>query len=452
NLKFKSLMLIILFTTIIGIYSYMIAVQNVSVNSSKTEITISAINPINITSNSDFSSYASAGDGSKGNPYIIENLVIEGPGQTDKTFCININNTDAYFIIRNCTMSKSYFGIWFNNVSNGAITNNIFGTQISIAVQMVNCSDINITNNFMTEKKAYGIELINSSYNLIYNNTINGTDYDAIRLWNNSDLNNIRGNLINYTAYGPLNGYGILIHSSLDNNITDNEILNTKGIGISLQHCNYTNLINNTIINAKKDLYTYAIQLINTSYVILRNCTIINNSNGIEIGDKSNHVSIEYCDIIRNYFGIYIGHSNSTTIVYNLIYKNDYKGIHLEWVNNSDIKHNNISNNGNDGIYMQRCRYNFIEKNNISHNSGYGLVNNTVTYNWFLYNKYPTIYPTNANESNTIENNVIVHIIPPTTTTTTEPIPGFSMIIALLSLMTILIGIITKKWIKNKSF
>ena len=98
-------------------------------------------------------------DGSEGNPYVIRDKMINGNG----SYCINITNTDAYFILENCTVYNGSNGIFFDNVSNGEIRN----------VTAFN-------NNDSATQSGNGIYFIDSANNTIinctiYNNTGTGT-------------------------------------------------------------------------------------------------------------------------------------------------------------------------------------------------------------------------------------------------------------------------------------
>ncbi|MHA1696477.1 MAG: right-handed parallel beta-helix repeat-containing protein [Candidatus Helarchaeota archaeon] len=452
----------IIFINLLFLVSFIgfIYIKNVKTNyeSIPSIITISTTKSINITSNTDFTKYASSGNGLSTDPYVIENLIIEAnlPGPS-KTFSININNTNAFFIIRNCTTIQGYYGIWLNNVSNGVIERNNFSISTHIPVHLTNSSYINITDNIMMNEKSYGIELYNSSFNLIYNNSIFNTNYDAIRLWNNSNWNKIDKNKIGHCALGPFPGFGILVVNSGHNNITNNLINDIHGDGIDLQNSNYNKIENNSIENVKKDLYTYGITLINSSFILIQNCTIENSSNGIQLADNSDNTTIILNNIINNYFGIYLGHSDNITINNNTIFKNSFTGLYIEWVNFSDIRYNIINNNSNDGIFIQRSYNNTICLNNVSFNLGYGLEilnlaqNNTITFNWFIYNKYPSIYPTDANVTNIIKNNTIIHKIPPIQTTTTEQIPGLLFYTVISSLVLMGVMLFFKKYRKMKT-
>ncbi|NVM54013.1 MAG: hypothetical protein HWN66_09965, partial [Candidatus Helarchaeota archaeon] len=58
--------------------------------------------PLSIYGNTELNATASAGNGSLGNPYILENYVINASGLPASG--ITIENTNAYFILRNCTV------------------------------------------------------------------------------------------------------------------------------------------------------------------------------------------------------------------------------------------------------------------------------------------------------------------------------------------------------------
>ncbi|RLF33840.1 MAG: hypothetical protein DRM98_01650, partial [Thermoplasmata archaeon] len=79
-------------------------------------------NPICINGNMNFTDKngVRSGDGTQYNPYIIENWSINA--STAHGICIK--NTDAFFVIRNCSVYNgegNYDGVFFSNVKNGKI-------------------------------------------------------------------------------------------------------------------------------------------------------------------------------------------------------------------------------------------------------------------------------------------------------------------------------------------
>ena len=101
-------------------------VQNESSNQQVKEKLSSS--PITINGNGDFLTCGcvSSGDGSQNDPYIIENLDIQGNGFAG----VNITHTDSYFIVQNVEINGSddYFtgpgGFDLYNVTHGKFINN----------------------------------------------------------------------------------------------------------------------------------------------------------------------------------------------------------------------------------------------------------------------------------------------------------------------------------------
>ena len=79
--------------------------------------------PINITSNSDFESQGWPGNGTVVNPYVLENLTITQQIQYDP--CIEIKDTTAYYVIRNCYLDAPLDGnaVYIQNAGDGRIEN-----------------------------------------------------------------------------------------------------------------------------------------------------------------------------------------------------------------------------------------------------------------------------------------------------------------------------------------
>ncbi|MBE3140766.1 MAG: hypothetical protein IMZ53_09310, partial [Thermoplasmata archaeon] len=131
--------------------------------------------PIHIDGNDQFTpeNGVTGGDGTINNPYLIENWVFiaVGSGQA-----ISIWNTDAYFIIRNCTIRGFQDGIWFIRVANGGIEETTIETTPAwdeTGIIIVNSQNIKITDNTInSDITNLGLE---SAYNMsISRNTFTG--------------------------------------------------------------------------------------------------------------------------------------------------------------------------------------------------------------------------------------------------------------------------------------
>ncbi|MEA3560002.1 MAG: right-handed parallel beta-helix repeat-containing protein, partial [Candidatus Thermoplasmatota archaeon] len=107
-----------------------------------------AQNPIWIEGDTSFDEYAAYygwnGNGSRGNPYIIKDHVIDSRG-SDRG--IGISGTDHYFRIENCTVHDVYggSGIYISLAKGDIISCSLWNNTIGI--HLTDCSDIKVHGN-----------------------------------------------------------------------------------------------------------------------------------------------------------------------------------------------------------------------------------------------------------------------------------------------------------------
>ncbi len=212
-----------------------------------------------------------SGSGTWNDPFIIENVTIDGLNSAN---CIEIRNSDKYFILNNCTLYNSgsglfNAGIFLNNTINGQLTlnncssNNGHGICIiqsynnTLAENTVENNNyngiyidpsdhINISGNFANNNDIHGIFLENSNSITVENNFAINNDYYGIYLKNGID-NSISGNIINNSKYG------IVLNKSNLNDILENN-LNNNSIGIYLNASNYNLVWDNTFSGNGEDI------------------------------------------------------------------------------------------------------------------------------------------------------------------------------------------------------
>jgi parallel beta-helix repeat protein len=208
--------------------------------------------PIRINSNADFNPAhgVTGGDGTQGNPYIIQNYEINGTGYG---YCIHIGNTTKYFCVRNNYLhdasgnSANYFwntGLLLYNAPYGILENNTlysndwFGSQLcsqshdtryyhNVANSNGRCgiyfwaSDrVNITENVMDNNTIHGLYLQSSWYAVIENNHMANNSDSGIYGYQPCQRNLIKGNMLSHNKYGVHFDYaeGKFIHNSFISN------------------------------------------------------------------------------------------------------------------------------------------------------------------------------------------------------------------------------------------
>jgi len=291
--KVKTLgCLIILFGVSIFLLNYGLSQNNLkSVDKTNnnegnfTELKISVVvSPIFIDDTNPGSNWAWAvsqtwctGSGTEGDPYLLENLEIDGLGGD----CITIQNSNAYFIIRTCTLHNGNYASLLSNVANGTLigndfTNNVYGIYLDFS----SYNEI-IGNDFYGDTSGTGINLYYSNYNFIEGNFVEN-HFQGIRLDSDCSGNTILGN----TAYDN-NNFGILLlYASDSNDVIGNILKNQKyESGMVLYQSSLNILSENTIEdNPKQGIWLWDSSFNEFSGNIIRNNTL----NGIDVDSLSN--------------------------------------------------------------------------------------------------------------------------------------------------------------------
>ena len=300
---------------------------------------------IHIDGNSGWTAFKAAGNctgnGTISEPYVIEDLEIDGEGSGP---CIFIENSDVYFRIENCTLYNAGVrispnpddraGIRLLNVDNSQLINN-------------NCSSNPI-----------GILLESSDNNTISENIVNNNSWIGIRLIIESDNNIISGNTVNNN-----NIYGILTATSFFNNISTNVLKNNNIIGIYSVQCSNITISGNTVINS---IY-HGIYIDFDSYDTISGNDLYNNSeNGLFIravnciisGNNASYNGVNGIFLV----GWWTWESGANNTILGNIANYNQVGIRLEGTDNNIISGNTLI--GNDKCIVEiDCRGNEFKDN-----------------------------------------------------------------------------------------
>ena len=198
------------------------------------------------------------GSGVYNDPFIIENITIKN--LRDGNDAITIENTQDYFIIRNCKIIDSGASIYNSeinliNSTKGTLFNNTLSSNVGTGISLERCYNISIIENILFNNTYVGIELNQSHDNLILQNNASYQGKDAssgfgLSLYK-SHNNSISENIFSYNS-----AIGILLANSSNNNISLNTAKHNY-LGLHLtQNSNYNYIIQNDL---KDNKYCYVV-------------------------------------------------------------------------------------------------------------------------------------------------------------------------------------------------
>jgi len=185
------------------------------------------------------------GLGLSNNPFVIEYVMING----QNTFnCIEIRNSNAIFIIRNCIFYNGEAGIKLTNTTNGQLLFNNCSNNNGNGICLNQSYSIIISGNIANSNNKTGIELLFSNFNLIKENSINNNTINGISLINSTNNEILDNNeTINDNGF-----YGIYLNFSDYNNISNNVINYNEKYGIYLIESDYNYIGGNTLLGNKE--------------------------------------------------------------------------------------------------------------------------------------------------------------------------------------------------------
>ncbi len=217
-----------------------------------------------------------SGDGTKDNPYIIENVIFNAE---NNGHCFEIRPTiyskyiSDYFIITNCTFINSgstESGIRLFNTTNGIIINN----TISFCREGINVDWESFNNTFIS--------------NTIYNNTMRG-----IRCYASNNNTFIENNVFNITQIG------ISLTDTQDNIFKSNNIHHNIFDGININSNSHYNNFTSNIIENNEEI---GIQVYGTNNIFFNNYLIKNIDGNAQDNTGNNQWN---SSIIGNYWDDY---------------------------------------------------------------------------------------------------------------------------------------------------
>jgi parallel beta-helix repeat protein len=401
--------------------SYAIPGAGLNQDTSPLVIYVISHSPISINGNTDFHNTASfegwSGTGTVGAPYIIEDYNITGTG-----YLIDIRNTDVYFRISHSLLHGGERGLYFQNVTNGKVSdvyafNNTHGFRFWFScknITLINNTafnntnmgfDLSSSNSALTNNTAYnngyeGFQLSSSTNNTLTRNTAYNNGYEGFQLSGSSN-----NTLTRNTAYNNYRGFHIF--SSDDNTLSRNTAYNNTEHGFSLSGSSNNILTRNTAYNNTN----YGFQLSSSTNNTLNNNTAYHNTNyGFQLSSSTNNTLNNNTAYNHKFSGFYLGsNSNNNTLTRNTAYDNSNYGFQLSLSTNNTLSNNTAYNHVNCGFWFDWSHNNTLS-NNTAYNNRYSFwisssSNNTLSNNTAYNNSDYGFYLMNDCNENTLSRN-----------------------------------------------
>ncbi len=378
------------------------------------------------------------GSGTWNNPFIIENIIIDGQGVGN---AIEILDSSVYFVLRNCTVFNSGVnwdtpGIKLAGVNNGFILNNNFSNNLECGIQLSYSTNNTVYGNWIYNNSDVGIVLEEDcNNNSIINNKIEFHTFGGIVFYDRCNYNIVKENVLRYNNGSNYLTGGICIYNSHYNLIENNNVThcgadNIYSAGIILRTCSFNTVSEN---NIKENEYFGLLIATASNNTITQNYIEENKWNGVVLSNAGNNsiLNNEINDnglfgvgfdsgrpclnnkivgnIVNNnnLSGIAIGRGSNFNIIvnntvnktipgkFNIGYGNSIisYGIILNEVTNCTVSNNLVVNHNASGIALLKAGFNLIKENILDNNSVCGIsltesYNNRISNNIASRNKY----------------------------------------------------------------
>ncbi len=272
--------------------------------------------PIVITSNTDFVSQGWPGNGSIDDPFVIEGLFI----RTQEGSCVQVYRTDAYFVIRDCTLDveevddKGSHGVFLERVLHARVENcNI--SKVTNGISLMKSIECHVSGNIIDQAKI-GI-VVDRVYNCsITDNRVIGRTYGIHCI--KSTLVTASENYVTSAAIGILTED---IHNSFikENQVTDSDW------ALYVYSCTEMEIASNAFSGGQVGL-----DLEYSSSCLVSKNTIHETGYGIycySSADSEFTRNLLYGNTIT---ALYSGKSVKCAIIENTIERNSGVGVHLQ--------------------------------------------------------------------------------------------------------------------------
>ncbi len=333
---------------------------------SEPNVAYVAHDSIEILSNDDLAAFCSIGDGTAGNPYIIENFLIQG-----NTTGIKIFNTNAHVCIRNNMIVDQYTGIDIFNAQNVNISFNILSNN-NKGIEISNSLNVLAFGNTIADCNV-GIDLNSVVNGRMISNTIRRIEYSGLEMkWTNSSIVNSNN------LEDCYNGIALYYGNQEDNIFMGNSFTRC---GFYMDYADNFTIDTTNKVNGKSVRYyeqKIGVELINESDIGQLILVSTNNSRFVNLNVSSSNIGVLLVNsnnnkleqITANFCQIGISFTASKN---NSISRSQFNfnraGIYLYCAIENRIAGNMIKNNTYIGIYFDNSGFNTIYYNAFINNT-----------------------------------------------------------------------------------
>ncbi len=304
-----------------------------------------------------------SGDGSLSNPYIIENWLINASQENG----IQIQNTDSYFIIRNCSIWTprwySRNGVLLDTVSNGTLRN------LSISYN----SD--------------GLSIDSSKDLVVENVTFYSNSNEGIQIGNSNNLT------FRNISIDEFSHYAIYIDTAADI-FFENFFVQNRGQGsLYIRTCERCQFLKGWINGSKGD----GVYLVDSEEILFSNITITNSTlYGLKISELKNSTIKDNKISNSGYQGLFLSYQNDRLKVINNVVFNNSVGLDLYEVTNSYFLGNTAHDNQFAGMILSSGSKNdtFFENKMANNPYNFGIDN---------WHEYPKSLDHRISNNNTVD-------------------------------------------------
>lgn len=305
--------------------------------------------PITLVGDSALASFASTGNGTEDNPYIIAGYNVDsslGAGFV-------VKDTTMHFVAKNIIVMGDglHQGFLLQNVTNGVVEHSS-AVGSSFGFVFSSCSNIILRNNNATQNAIYGYHLSNTTGFVVEDNiAVDNLEGFVVEQSQNNHLEN-------NSASGQNTGFYLL--RSDRNTLTLNTASGNK-LGYLLSSAHNNSVLEN---KANKNSGYAGLALSSSHYNLV-------DKNQVESNTEN---------------GIYLAVSNQNTLTLNSVQSNGKDGIVLEDSVGCDLRKNTATGNTGAGFSLINASYNTFSENNAVGNSDAFQVDSSSLSNAFTSN------------------------------------------------------------------